>query len=84
MPKPTKYKIHIEHTSKYDCAAMLVDVTDKEKPQQTTVMAKSMEELMAKLVVAVVLRDKNAGTTEEPEKNGDVPIILTPSRKIVR
>lgn len=83
MPKTATYHIKIERTGKYDCVALLVDMT-AEKPDSTRLVAKSMEELMAKALVAVVLHDKNVTIEEEPKKNGEVPIILTPSRKVVR
>lgn len=83
MPKTATYHIKIERTGKYDCVALLVDMT-VEKPDSTRLVGKSIEEIMAKALVAVVLHDKNVTVDEEPKENGDVPIILTPSRKLTR
>jgi hypothetical protein len=80
-----KYRLQIERVSKYDYTAIVADVTN-EKPESTTIMAKSMEELMAKILVALVLRDKNAGIPEdEPApSNGELaPIVFSPSKRII-
>lgn len=87
MSKPVfKYAIQITQVTKYDWSALVAD-TMGDKPNATSILAKSLPELMAKCLVAVVLHDKNAGIPESaetaPSTNGDAPIILTPSRKIV-
>jgi hypothetical protein len=83
MPKAT-YRIEIQKDGKYEYAAVVVDATS-EKKDATSFMAKSMPELMANMLVALVLRDKNAGI-EEPATTATTdaaPIILTPNRNIV-
>jgi len=85
-PKP-KYQIRIDQQGKYEWTAQLADMI-VEPPSATTVMAKSLHELMAKVLVAVTLRDVNAGVPETveikpPENNGDHPKILAPSRRII-
>ena len=80
-----KYRLQIERVSKYDYTSIIADVTN-EKPETTTIMAKSMEELMAKILVALVLRDKNAGVQEDEAtpNNGEAhPVILSPSKRII-
>jgi hypothetical protein len=85
----SKYQLQVERTSKYDYTAVVVDFTE-EKLETTTIMAKSMAELMAKILVAMVLRDKNVGVAEDaavcaPINNGGEkkPIIFTPAKRIV-
>ncbi len=58
-----KYQIRILQNGKHEWAALLLDMT-VEPPPATTVMAKGLHELMAKVLVAVTLRDVNAGVSE--------------------
>lgn len=82
MSKPIqKYQLQITRVTKYDWSALVVDTTG-DKPNATTILSKSIEELMAKCLVAVVLHDKNAGVAEELEPE-EAPIILTPNKRII-
>lgn len=82
MSKPIqKYQLQITRVTKYDWSALVVDTTG-DKPNATTILSKSLEELMAKCLVAVVLHDKNAGVSEEPETE-ESPIILTPNKRVI-
>jgi hypothetical protein len=90
-----KYQIRIDELDKYSWKALVADLT-VEPPSATSIMAKSLHELMAKVLVAVTLRDKNLGVEEShgtipdlpqggetnPGDNGK-PIILTPNKRII-
>ena len=75
MPsKPiAKYQIHLVKNDKYSWSALLID-TGGETPDQTTIDAKSLAELLAKVLIAVVLRDKNVGVPID----SDEPISTCP------
>jgi len=90
-----KYQIRIDELGRYSWKAILVDMTVT-PPSATSIMAKGLHELMAKVLVAVTLHDKNLGISEghgtipdlppggesNPGDNGK-PIILTPSKRII-
>jgi hypothetical protein len=85
---PPKYRIDIIQAGKYEWTAYLADMT-VEPPSATSIMARSLLELMAKVLVAVTLRDANAGIAEPVSgaANGTVPeakgVILTPNKRII-
>jgi hypothetical protein len=98
LDAPPKYQIRIDEISCFSWRAYLVDMTLESHPT-TSILAKSLHELMAKVLVAVTLRDVNAGVSEgaipsaapdlpqggetNPTANGGVPIILTPNKRII-
>ena len=83
MPaKPiAKYQIHLVKNDKYSWSALLID-TGGETPDQTTIDAKSLAELLAKVLIAVVLRDKNVGVPVE-EDAAPTPPPLMPTGPMV-
>lgn len=85
---PPKYQIRIDELDRYSWRALLVDMAKLPEPTAaTTIMEKSLPALMAKVLIAVCLHDKNLGVPEGEvpiSKNGDAkPIILTPNKRII-
>lgn len=83
-----KYTIHLVQAGKYEWTAIVADLA-VDPPSKTTIMGRGLHELMAKVLVAVTLRDVNAGVAEPVSgvTNGTVPesppIILTPNKRII-
>lgn len=82
---PPKYQVQITQRGRYDWTALIADMTT-EPARATTLHANSIDALMAKCLISVVLHDKdaedraNAPRAEKPEAP---PIILMPNNRIV-
>ena len=76
---PPKYAIQVACHGRYDWTAILADCTTQ-PPKATTVMAKSIHELMAKVLVTVTLREDSEA--QAARKNNDHaetnPALLKP------
>ncbi len=91
-PTKPKYQLRIDELDRYSWKAVIADLT-VEPPSATSITAKSLDALMAKVLMAVCLRDKNLGVPEPPAtptahaleeaSNGHAPTILTPSRRLI-
>lgn len=60
MKPKEKYVLQISTSGRYEWAAVVADCTFN-PPKATTIMAKSIHELMAKVLIAVSLREMNLG-----------------------
>ncbi len=87
-----KYQIVIHELDKFSWKATVGDLHAK-PPSATSITAKSLDELMSKVLMAVCLRERGAGVDEgalptgyetlplPADSNGQKPIILSPAKR---
>lgn len=66
-PALSRYQIVVEQNDRYGWSAVVVDTSgatpEKPETQRISIMAKSLPELMAKVLISVTLRDTDKANT---------------------